>query len=269
MNWQGTLKDLWINYGGKIVEISITLFIGYWLIKFILKITDKGLRKSKIDISLHSFIKSIINIGLRVVLFLTIASMLNIPIATFLAVLSAAGLAIGLALKDSLSNFAGGILILFFRPFGVGDYIESGGHSGTVREIQLLYTHLNTIDNKKVIIPNGDLANGKITNYSTEKDRRIDLIFKISYEDNFLKVKEILKEVICKNILIYKEPKPFIGLQELGENSVNLIIKVWCSNKDYWDIYYYLQEEVKVAFDREGISIPYNQMDIHLINKKN
>ena len=267
MSLQQTLSGFWVNYGGKIIEVSITLFIGYWIIKLMIRITDKGLRKSKIDISLHSFIKSIINIGLRVVLFLTIASMLNVPIATFLAVLSAAGLAVGLALKDSLTNFAGGILILLFRPFGVGDYIESQGFSGTVKEIQLLYTYLNTIDNKKVIIPNGDLANGKIINYSTEKDRRLDLTFSIGYEEDILKAKNIINEIVIRNTSIYNEPAPFIGVAEHGVNSIKLVLKVWCNNKDYWDIYYYLLEEVKLAFDREGILIPYAQMDVHLINK--
>ncbi|WP_315118939.1 mechanosensitive ion channel domain-containing protein [uncultured Clostridium sp.] len=255
------------TYGLKIIELLVVLFIGSWIIRVFLNIIDKALKKSKIDISLHSFIKSIVNISLRIILFLTIASMLGVPITTFLAVLSAAGLAVGLALKDSLTNFAGGILLLIFRPFSVGDYIETQGYSGTVNDIQLLYTYMNTADNKKIIIPNGELANGKIINYSSEEHRRVDLKFGISYHDDILKAKSILKEVINSNPLIFKDPEPFVAVGEYGDRSINLIIKVWCNNSDYWNIYHYLQEEVKLAFDREGITIPFPQMDVHMYNK--
>ncbi|WP_343216171.1 mechanosensitive ion channel family protein [Clostridium mobile] len=255
------------SYGIKFIEILIVLFLGRWIIRVFLNVMDKSLKKSKIDVSLHSFIKSILTMILRIVLFLTIASMLGIPITTFLAVLSAAGVAVGLALKDSLSNFAGGILVLIFRPFNVGDYIETQGYSGTVKEIQLLYTYMNTADNKKIIIPNGELANGKIINYSAEEHRRVDLKFSIGYHDDIVKAKNIIKETINSNSLIFKDPEPFVAVGEYGNNSINLIIRVWCNNSDYWTIYHHLQEEVKLGFDREGITIPFPQMDVHMYNK--
>lgn len=270
MNFQQKIMDLLMQYlmqyGTKLLGALIVLAIGLWATGAIVRIVDNILKKSRIDISLHFFIKSFLGIGLKIVLFITAAAMLGIPMTTFIAVLSAAGLAVGLALKDNLSNLAGGILILAFRPFRVGDYIETQGYQGTVKEIQLLYTCLNTPDNKVITIPNGELSNSKIVNYSAEKMRRVDLVFKISYKDDLLKAKEILTKIVNEHPLILKEPEPLIRVVEHAANSINFAVRVWCENENYWPIYYDLHEQVKLVFDKEGISIPLPQMDVRVIN---
>lgn len=267
-NIQDKLIDLMMAYGPKMVGAILVLIIGFKLTKIMIKMLDSSLNKSSLDVSLHSFIKSIVAFALKIVVLITAATTLGIPMTTFIAVISAAGLAIGLALKDSLSNFAGGVLILTFRPFNVGDFIEAQGYMGTVKEIRLLYTYLATVDNRRVVIPNGELANGKIVNYSVEETRRIDLIFGVSYQDDIIKVKALLNQMIMQHPLIMKEPEPLVRITEHAESSINFIIKVWCKKEDYWDIYYDLHEQVKTMFDREGITIPFPQRDIHMYTKE-
>lgn len=256
--------NLLFDYGFKLVIAILIVAVGFTMVNIIVKILDNTLSKSKIDMSLHSFIKSILSFFSKVIITIIAATILGIPPATFIAVLSAAGLAIGLALKDSLSNFAGGILILIFRPFNVGDFIEIQGSSGTVKDIQLFYTALNTTDNRRITIPNGDLANGKITNYSVEATRRIDLVFGVSYEDDIQKVKDVLTQVIVAHPLTFRDPEPVIRLMAYKDSSIDFTVKVWCNREDYWNIYYDLHEQVKEAFDREDITIPFPQTDINL-----
>jgi small conductance mechanosensitive channel len=194
--------------------------------------------------------------------------MVGIATTSFVAILGAAGLAIGLALQGSLANFAGGVLILLFKPFKVGDYIEAQGYSGTVNEIQIFNTILKSLDNKTIIIPNGNLSNDCITNYSTEPLRRVDFVFGIGYEDDIKKAKEVLLTIIKSDSRVLKEPEPFVSIGELGDSSVNFTVRVWCNKEAYWDVYFDMFEKVKLEFDKQGISIPFPQRDVHLYQTK-
>ncbi|BDR80071.1 mechanosensitive ion channel protein MscS [Clostridium tetani] len=257
-----------VLYGSKIILAVATLVIGLYVIKKIVGLLSRRFSKIGLEKSLQSFSISFTSIGLKILLAVTIASMLGAEMTSFVAILGSAGLAVGLALQGSLSNFAGGVLILILKPFKVGDYIEAAGHSGTVSEIQVFYTILNTPDNKKVIIPNSNISNGSVTNYSANTTRRVDLIFSIDYDENIERVKKVLINIIESNSLILKEPYPQILVGEHGDSSVNLYVRVWCENKDYWNIYFGLMEKVKVEFDKESINIPYPQVEIQYKGQK-
>lgn len=249
------LINLVLKYTPKLIMSILIIFIGFALVKFLLRLLDKFMNKSRVDRSVHSFVISVSEALLRIIVLITAASALGIPTATFVAVFGTVGLAVGLAVKDSLSNFAGGVLILSFRPFNVGDFIEAGGKTGTVKEIKILYTHINTPDNKRIVIPNGDLANTQITNYSTESERRVDLIFQISYKDNIDNARKILNEILVMNDLVLKSPKPSVKVDSLENNSVNLIVKAWTHKDNYLEVYYDVQESVKKRFDSEKINM--------------
>lgn len=261
--------ELLMEYGLKLAIAILVVAVGFTIVNISVKIMDNTLSKSKIDKSIHSFVKSISNFFSKIIITIIAATILGIPPATFIAVLSAAGLAIGLALKDSLSNFAGGILILIFRPFNVGDFIDMGGSSGTVKDIQLFYTALNTTDNRRITIPNGELANGKIINYSVEATRRLDLVFSVSYEDDIHRVKETLTKIMMGHPLIFKDPEPVVRVVAYQDSCVDFTVKVWCNREDYWTIYYDLHEQVKVEFDKEGITIPFPQTVVNLHQQSN
>ncbi len=261
------IKPLVISYGGKLILSLITLIVGLKLIKYVLIAIRKGLEKSSVDKSLYSFIMSAVKITLYVLLVIPIASMVGVEMTSFIAVLGSAGLAIGLALQGSLSNLAGGVLILFLKPFKVGDFIEAAGHSGTIEDIQLFYTILNTPDNKRIFIPNGQVSNSSAVNYSAHATRRVDFKFGVGYEDDILKVKKLLYKVAENHQLVLKDPAPQVVLSEHGDSSVNFSLRLWCKTEDYWKIYFEIMETVKLEFDKEGINIPYPQMDVHLINK--
>ena len=261
--------ELWkmlLEYGPKILGAILVLVIGFYLTTLIINIVGKALDKSKLNISLHSFIKSIINFLLKAIIIITALNLIGIPMTTFIAVLSAAGLAVGLALKDSLSNFAGGVLILSFNYFNVGDFIEAQGYMGTVKEIKLLYTVINSPDNKRIIIPNGELSNAKITNFSYEKTRRVDMMFGISYDNDIAFSKSVLEKVVNNHPLILGEPLPVIRVSKHSESSIDFDVKVWCNSENYWAVYYDLNEQVKMAFDENNILIPFPQIDVHLNN---
>lgn len=255
---------LLMEYGFKIVGAILVLVIGFAIVNGVIRTLDNTLVKGKIDMSLHTFIKSVSSFALKAIVVIIAATMLGIPVTTFIAVLSAAGLAIALALRDSLANFAGGVLIIIFRPFNVGDFIDIGGFSGTVKEIQLLYTTLNTSDNRRITVPNGELANGKIINYSVEDNRRLDLVFGVSYDDDIEKVKQSISRIIVKHPLSFKDPEPVVRVTAYGDSSIDFAIKVWCKRENYWDLYYDLHEQVKAEFDKEGITIPFPQTDVNL-----
>lgn len=266
------IKDIIHNLDLKkfeIIQFILVALIGIWVIRIIMKITEKSLKKSKINQSVHGFIKGIVSISLKILLIITLAALLNIETNTFVAIFSACGLAIALALKDNLSNFASGILIVFFHPFEVGDFIENQGSMGTVKDIQLLYTYLITPDNKKIIIPNNELTNSKVINFSSEATRRVDLIFGVDYNSNIKEVKQILSNIVDKHPLILEEKDSIIRLAEHGDSSLNYHVKVWCLKENYWAIYYDLHEQVKNEFDKHNISIPFPQRDLHMINDTN
>jgi len=261
-----TLSEKLVDYLPNLLAAFVILVAGWLFIKIIIRFVDHFLARSSLDITIHSYIKSAIKIVLMIIWILTIASSLGLPIASILAVLGAAGVAISLALQSSLSNVAGGFLLLINKRFSVGDFIEVSGISGTVSEISLSHTVLNTIDNKKVYIPNSEVVNNLVTNYSAEKIRRLDIVFSISYNDNIEKAKNIIKEVILANALSLKEPAPFVAVTAHNENSIDIISRTWVETDNYLNLNYALLEEVKKAFDREGINIPFPQMDLHIVS---
>lgn len=260
-------KDfLFANVPGLIGAILV-LIIGFKVSKWLVKTIENSMNKYNKDVTLNSFIKALSSFSLKFIVIVFSAHVLGVGIDTFLVILGAAGLAIGLALKDNLSNLAGGVIILLFRPFNIDDFIEAAGNSGTVKGIHLLHTKLTTPDNKVVVIPNGALVNGNIVNFSTEKTRRVDFKFYVGYGADIRKVKEILTGIADNHPLILKDPKPFVRLLESGERAIAFTVRVWGEAANYWTIYYDLQEEVRLKFDENNIQLPFPQMDVHLTNK--
>ena len=251
----------------KILGALVVWFVGVYAIKWLMKIINRILKRSDSDITLVKFINSFVKIALKILLVVTIVIILGVPSTSFIAILGAAGLAIGLALQGSLSNFAGGVLILVFRPFNIGDYIEAGELSGTVQAIQILYTVLITPDNKRIVVPNGNLSNNSVMNYSSEETRRVDLKFGVSYDADISKIKEIVTKICDSHDLILKEPEPFVRVFSHGESSVDFVVRPWVEKEDYWTVYYDMQELVKEAFDKNGIEIPYPHMDVTMLGK--
>ncbi|WP_051237841.1 mechanosensitive ion channel family protein [Lacticigenium naphthae] len=260
MDWINLLIDI----AKPIVLALITFAVGSAAIKIIVRIVGNQIEKSKLDSSLKPFLKSVLSVALKIVLIITVVGILGIPTASFVAMLGAAGLAIGLAFQGSLSNLAGGVLLLFMRPFSVGDYIEASGFDGTVKAIQILYTELITPDNKVIYIPNGDLANSGIVNYSVNSTRRVDFTFGVGYETDNQHVLTTLKGVVNKHTAILQDPEPFVRLSAHGDSVVEYTVRVWVNAEDYWDVHFDILEEVKTTFDAENISIPYPQMDVHV-----
>ena len=258
-----TAYTLGLSYGPKLLLAIVTLFVGLSIINRIVRTAHKHLN-TKADPTLGSFIGSLASVALKAMLLIAVASMIGVETTSFVAVLGAAGLAVGLALQGSLANFAGGVLILLFKPFKVGDTIDALGYLATVKEIQIFNTILITPDNRTVIIPNGSLSNSSMVNVSRETTRRVDMKFGTSYGDDVDKTKNLLKSLIAADTRILKDPAPLVVLSELAESSVNYTVRVWVNSADYWDVYFDMQESVKKAFDQQGISIPFPQRDVHL-----
>lgn len=251
------IKDLLFEYGPKVISALLILIIGLWVIKIITKGVEKVMEKRNLDVSLRGFLSSLISWALKIFLFITVIGQLGVETTSFAAVIAAAGLAIGMALQGALSNFAGGALIMIFRPFKIGDYIEAQGEQGVVKDIQIFTTKINTIDNKEVIIPNGILSNGNITNYSSEEKRRVDLTFGVSYDADIKQTKEVLLSVLKDTPFTINEPAPAVIVGELADSSVNFITRTWVNSADYWNAYFHITENVKIALDNAGIEIPY------------
>ncbi|MEL0166915.1 MAG: mechanosensitive ion channel domain-containing protein [Pseudomonadaceae bacterium] len=262
-----TILPLLIEYGSKLALALLTLLIGWWLIGRMMKGMDALMNKRNVEPTLHSFISSLASIALKVLLLISVAGMVGIETTSFIAMLGAAGLAVGLALQGSLANFAGGALILFLRPFRAGEYIEAQGVAGTVDSIQIFNTVLKTPDNKTVIIPNGSLSNGNIINYSRQATRRVDLNIGIDYSDDLKLAKEILMGLAKGDSRVLKDPEPVVWLVSLGDNSVNLSLRMWSKTEDYWGVFFELQEKAKLEFDAAGISIPFPQRTVHLVQQ--
>ncbi len=258
-----TLWSLCLAYVPKVVLAIITLIIGLWLINKAVSISQKKMGAGA-DPTLQKFVSSLISVGLKGILLISVASMVGIATTSFIAVLGAAGLAIGLALQGSLSNFAGGVLILIFKPFKVGDLIEGGGHLGVVKEIQMFNTILTTVDNRRVIIPNAVLSNNSLINVNIEPIRRVDFTFGIGYGDDLKKAKDILNRIAENDSRVLKDPARTVVLSELADSSVNFTVRLWVNTPDYWDVYFDTHEAVKIAFDAEGVSIPFPQQDVHM-----
>lgn len=253
-----------MTYGMKLILAIVIFLVGMKIIKYLVIGVEKALKKSKIDSSLESFILSLTKVVFKILLFITVISIVGVETTSFVAMIGSAGLAVGLALQGSLANFAGGVLILVLKPFKIGDYIEAAGYAGTVKEIQVFYTVLKTPDNRIIVIPNGSLSNSSAVNYSVMDTRRVDLIFGVGYEEDINKVKEVLNGIAQEHKLVLKDPEPFIRVGEHGESSVNFIMRVWCNSEDYWTVYYDLIEIAKIKFDEKDINIPYPHMDVML-----
>ena len=266
--WTDTAIELAMSYGPRLILAIVVLILGLWIINRFVRVMGKGMERSNTEPTLARFLCNLTSIGLKALLLISVASMVGIATTSFVAVLGAAGLAIGLALQGSLANFAGGVLILMFRPYKVGDFVEAQGVMGTVAEIQIFNTILKTPDNKRIIVPNGAASNGIITNFSAEATRRVDFVFGVGYEDDLQKVKHVLEEILSQDERILKDPAPTIGLLELADSSINFAVRPWVKTMDYWDVYFDLMEEVKMRFDQEGISIPFPQRDVHMFSQE-
>jgi small conductance mechanosensitive channel len=259
------LFDLVVKVGGKLLLALVVLILGLIIIKALTKGLVKVMKKSNIDATLVPFLKSILNIILKALLIISVLGMVGIEMTSFIAILGAAGLAIGLALQGTLQNFAGGVMILIFKPFKVGDYIEAQGQAGSVKEIQIFNTILTTPDNSVVIIPNSPLSTNSMKNYSAMDTRRIDFSFGIGYGDDIDNAKTLLMKLAKSDKLIMHDPEPMVAVEALADSSVNLKLRVWVKSPDYWDLNFGMLETVKKEFDKAGISIPYPQQDVHLV----
>jgi len=258
------LKGVAMTYGLKAIAAVITLIVGLWVIKVIVGALAKIMEKKSVDPSLRGFINSLTGILLKVMLVITVIGMLGIQMTSFIAILGAAGLAVGMALSGTLQNFAGGVIILLLKPFKVGDYIEAQGYAGSVREIQIFNTILKTPDNVTIILPNGGLSTGSVKNYSTEERRRVDFVFGVAYGDDYDLAKATLLKLVEADERILKDPAPFIVLSELADSSVNITVRVWSAASDYWGVKFDLTEKVYKEFAKVGLNIPFPQMDVHL-----
>jgi len=254
------------KYGPTLIGAITALIIGLWVIRWILKIVSSIMDRSKVDDSLRPFLRSLVATLLKVMLAISIMTMLGIEMTSFIAILASAGLAVGLALSGTLQNFAGGVMILLFKPFKVGDFIEAQGFSGTVKEIQIFVTILNSPDNITTLIPNGGLSNNSITNYSTRSERRVDWTVGVAYGENIEIVRKLIEGLIDKDARLLDDPAPFVKVGALADSSVNFTVRGWVKNEDYWDVFFDMNENIYTTFQKEGISIPFPQMDVHVQN---
>ncbi|MFZ9045463.1 MAG: mechanosensitive ion channel family protein [Cyclobacteriaceae bacterium] len=262
------LIDMAVEYAPKLLLAIVSLILGLWIISLIMKGIRKALESKSVDPSLAPFLITLLSIIFKVMLFISVAGMVGIEMTSFVAILGAAGLAVGLALQGTLQNFASGVMILLFKPFKVGDFIDGAGHMGTVKEIQIFNTILNTADNKRIIIPNGQLSNGSLTNFSAEGTRRVDWTFGIGYGDDYDMAKATLEKYINEDERIHKDPTPFIALSALADSSVNIVVRVWVDPSNYWGVFFDMNEKVYKGFTEVGLNIPYPQMDVHLHQEK-
>ncbi|GAB4462745.1 MAG: small-conductance mechanosensitive channel MscS [Armatimonadaceae bacterium] len=255
-------------YGLKVLAAAIIFLVGRWVVGIIRSILEKVLSARNVDPTLITFVTRLVYVLLFALVIIAALSQLGVQTASFVAIIGAAGLAIGLALQGSLSNFAAGVLMIIFRPFKVGDYIEGGDASGTVDSVDIFTTVLRTIDNKRIIVPNSKILSNNITNFSAEETRRVDMVIGVSYSDDLDKVRRVLKEVLAEEERILPEPEPMIVVLELADSSVNIGVRPWVKTPDYWGVYWDTIEKIKKRFDSEGISIPFPQRDIHLYEEK-
>ena len=262
------ITDLAVKYGLKLLLALITLVIGLWIIKMIMNIIGSKMEKRDVDVTVRQFLKSLLSALLKIMLVIAVVSMIGVEMTGFVAILAAAGFAIGMALSGTLQNFAGGVMLIIFKPFKAGDFIDAQGYMGTVKEIQIFNTILKTPDNKTIILPNGGLSTSSMTNFSTEPQRRVDFTFGIGYSDDIDKAKSVINGLINADSRILKDPAPFIAVSELADSSVNFVVRVWAESGNYWGIFFDMTESVKKAFDKEGISIPFPQTDVHVYNEK-
>lgn len=262
--WLTNNSDLFIQYGVNIISALIILFIGNIIVKAVANSVSKVLEKKKMDRAVVEFIHGLVRYLLFVIVLIAALGRLGVQTASVVAVIGAAGLAVGLALQGSLSNFAAGVLIVAFRPFKSGDYVEIGGVAGSVDSIQIFQTILTTPDNKMVVVPNGSVIGSPITNYSRHATRRIDLMIGVSYNADLQKTKALLTKICESDERVLKEPGVQVGVHTLADSSVNFVVRPWVKTAEYWDVYFDLMQEIKEGLDKEGIEIPFPQMDVHM-----
>ncbi len=258
------ITDIGLEYGPKILGAIVVWVIGGWIIKALSSGFGKAMNKGKVDSTLQPFLKSLVNSLLKAMLVISVLGMLGVEMTSFIAILGAAGLAVGMALSGTLQNFAGGVMILIFKPFKVGDVIEAQGFIGSVKEIQIFNTILKTPDNKTIILPNGGLSTGAMTNFSTEQTRRVDWTIGIAYGDDIDKAKQVIKNLCIADTRILNDPAVFIAVSELADSSVNFTVRAWVNASDFWGVYFEMNENVYKTFAQEGLNIPYPQMDVHV-----
>jgi len=263
-----TVTVWFTTYSIKIVAAILIFIIGKWFCRRITNLLTKIMEKNNIDITLVKFLGSIVYYTLFIVVMIAVAGQLGINTTSFLTIIGAAGLAIGLALKDSLSNLASGVMLIMFRPIKIGDFVDVGGVTGTVQSIDIFNTTIHSPDNQKHIVPNASITSDVITNVTANDTRRVDLVIGIGYDDDIARAKGILEAIIKKEERILEDPATNIAVSELGDSSVNFVVRPWVKTSDYWDVYFALTEEIKITFDKEGISIPYPQQDVHLFSEQ-
>ena len=267
--WESIKEFFSSSFGEFLVHLLVAvlvLVIGWLLIKWFLRLLTRSKLAKKMDPSAFSFFRSAVSITLKVVLVLTAASIIGVPSASIIALIGSIGVAIGLALQGSLSNLAGGLMILLFKPFAVGDYIEpSGAEGGTVKDISIFYTTLLTIDNRTVVLPNGELSNKPLENYTKMDKRRLDMRFSVGYDSDIDQVKAVMQQVIDAQEKLHRDPVPFARLREQGDSALIFEMRAWCNTDDYWGCYFDINEQMKKAFDAAGLNIPYPQMDVHMV----
>jgi small conductance mechanosensitive channel len=252
------------EYGLKIIGALLIFFIGKWIAQKIIVLMRRGMERAHVDPTLISFASNALYVVLIVTIIIAAISNIGIETTSFMAVLGAAGLAIGLALKDTLANVGAAVLIIFFRPFKVGDFIEASGVMGGVKSINLFSTTLTTTDNRSIIIPNGALIAGNIINYTGNDKRRIDMVFDIDYKDDLKRAKEVIMEILLEHPIVLKDPAPIVAIGALGTNSVQIFARPWVKTEEYWNVLFEITESVKLEFDKNNISIPFPQMDLHV-----
>jgi len=256
-NYIEDIKDLLFEYAPSVITALVILIVGLFAIKFIVNSSRKIMNKRGVDITLQKFLLNLGSWILKILLFITVISQLGVATTSFAAIVAAAGLAVGLALQGSLANFAGGVLIMIFRPIKIGDLIEAQGEIGVVKEIEIFTTKLTGLSNKEIIIPNGSLSNGNIVNYSTEGTRRVDLVVGVSYDSDIKQTKDVLMNILTSNDKVLKDPKPSVTVLTLADSSVNFAVRPWCKTEHYWDVFFETTENVKLELDKAGIEIPY------------
>ena len=261
--------DIFVTYGSRISLAVATLLVGLWLTGWLSQRMDDHMKRLDVEVTLRRFLKSVTSLVLKILVLITVASMLGVATTSFIAVLGAAGLAIGLALRDSLSNFAGGVLMIIFKPYKVGDFVEMQGQSGTVQAIQILNTVLLTADNKTVFIPNGPIINGNVTNHTNEHKRRVEVNLGIGYGSDIDVARKTLLAIVNADQRILSEPAPDVVVAELGESAVVLRVRAWVMTPDYWSVFFAIQEEAKKSFEVAGVEIPFPQRTIHVVQKVN
>ena len=262
------LIDLSVSFGSKLLVALLVFFIGRWIVKKLNRLVINILTKRHVEASLATFTKSLVSITLNFTLVIIIISVLGIETSSFIALFASAGVAVGIALSGTLQNFAGGVMILLFKPFKVGDYIEAQGQSGTVKEIQIFNTIITTTDNKVIIIPNGGLSTGIMMNYSKESQRRVDWVFGIGYGDSYEHAKTVIARLLDNDPRVLKDPNYFIALTALNSSSVDIVVRAWVKAENYWGVFFDMNEKVYKTFAEENLNIPFPQMDVHLYNEK-